>query len=309
MPESNAYEIADGIWMIDALMHGEAEHLSTYVIPEPIPTLIDPGPTTSQRAILAGLQAIGLGDVAQIICTHIHLDHAGGAGSLATQFRNATVLVHDYGAEHLIDPAKLIRSASRIYGEDRMAALWGPIVPVDSARIRSVCDGDTIALGAGRTLEVMYTPGHARHHMSLADSETGIIMVGDSAGLTFPETDVVHPVVPPPDIDVELLISQYVKYRKRHPPALAFAHFGLKSDIDGTLFETERRLRLWTDVALCHREKTPEQVGPLIRKANLADLHACGHPDAHVSRIDARTSYEADAAGLLRYLQSRKGPR
>ncbi|MCE7885276.1 MAG: MBL fold metallo-hydrolase [Actinobacteria bacterium ATB1] len=295
-------EIADGIWMIDAHMFGAPENLSTYVIPDPVPTLVEPGPSTCHEAVMVGLAAMGLDELAQVVATHIHLDHAGGTGNLVERFPGAQVFIHQIGAPHMVDPSKLLASAERIYGEEGMRELWGPITPVEPSLMHAVDEGDIIAIGPDRRLEVLYTPGHAKHHMSLIDSATGIAMIGDSVGLTFPEMEIVNPIVPPPDIDVELLVSQFKKYRDREVPVLAFAHFGLKHDVGHILEESERRLRMWTDIAIRHRDETPEDVGARIRDATLTDLRGAGHPEEHIQRMDQRMEYATEASGLLRYV-------
>jgi glyoxylase-like metal-dependent hydrolase (beta-lactamase superfamily II) len=255
---------------------------------------------------MAGLAAIGLDELAQIVATHIHLDHAGGTGNLVARFTRAEVFIHRIGAPHMVDPSRLLASATRIYGEEGMQALWGPITPIDASRMHAVDDGDLIQIGPGRHLDIIHTPGHAKHHMSLVDSLTGVAFVGDSVGLTFPGMDIVNPIVPPPDVDVELLVSQFQKYRDRQVPVLALAHFGPEHDVAHVLEESERRLRMWTDVVLHHRDETPDEVGARIREATLADLRSAGHPAQHVARMDDRMEYATEAAGLLRYVQTQR---
>jgi len=297
-------EISPGLFMIDAHMFGAPENLSTYVIPEPVPTLIEPGPTTCHAAVRRGLDAMGIDDIAQIAVTHIHLDHAGGTGHLLQVFPKAKVYVHSVGAPHLHNPEKLLRSANRIYGEEGMQSLWGSMLPIATTALIPVEEGDRIPIGSHRWLEVMYTPGHAKHHISLVDSESNIVMIGDSAGITFPEMDIVHPILPPPDINVESLIANFERYRQQKPFALAFSHFGLKTNVDHILEESEHRLRLWAGIAQTNKEKTPEQVGRLISHANLADLKAHGHSHKHIQRIHDRTDYSSGAQGLLRYVHT-----
>jgi glyoxylase-like metal-dependent hydrolase (beta-lactamase superfamily II) len=302
MSEHAVRQIGPGLFIIDAHMFGAPENLSTYVIPDPIPTLVEPGPTTCHAAVRAGLAELGLDELAQIVVTHVHLDHAGGTGTLADAFPTAKVFVHEVGARHLQDPHRLYASATRIYGEAGMRDLWGVMQPVPLERLSGVSEGDRIDLGLGRHLEVLYTPGHAKHHMSLVDSQTGIVLVGDSVGLTFPEMTIVHPIVPPPDIDVELLISQFRRYEERGATALGFAHFGLRADVGEMLYESERRLRMWTRVVEENADRPADEVGAALAAANLADLHAHGHPHDHVKRIQDRTNFTTEASGLLRYV-------
>ena len=117
--------------------------------------------------------------------THIHLDHAGGVGSLAGRFPNATVWVHERGARHLADPSRLVSSATRVYGEERMASLFGPVEPVPAERLRVLGDDEELDIG-GRSLTALDTPGHASHHLALVDSSTGVVFTGDALGIHVP---------------------------------------------------------------------------------------------------------------------------
>ncbi|MEX2407325.1 MAG: MBL fold metallo-hydrolase, partial [Actinomycetota bacterium] len=120
---------------------------------------------------------MGPGDLAHIVLTHIHLDHAGGAGTLCDRFPNATVWVHELGAPHLAEPDRLVASATRVYGELQMASLFGPVIPVPAQRIRGLSDGDVIRLG-DRSLSAAATPGHAKHQVALVDSTSGAVFTG-----------------------------------------------------------------------------------------------------------------------------------
>ncbi|HYV00731.1 MAG TPA: MBL fold metallo-hydrolase, partial [Actinomycetota bacterium] len=163
-------EVLPGITAIDTMMAGRSTVTSAYLIRADEPTLVETGPTTSFEAVLEGLDQLGLGplDLAHVVVTHIHLDHAGGVGRVAARFPRATVWVHDRGAPHLADPTRLVASAARLYGEQRLHELFGPVDPVPGERLRSVGEGDSVRLGT-RRLDVMYTPGHASHHVSLVD--------------------------------------------------------------------------------------------------------------------------------------------
>src|SRR6266571_2900754 len=184
-------------------MTGRAVVTSAYLVAASEPVLIETGPTTSVDAVTLGLRSLGVGerDLAHIVVTHIHLDHAGGVGTLAARFPKATVWVHERGAPHLQDPSKLLASAGRVYGEQRLRGLFGPMDPVPADRLRSVADGDTIPLG-DRTLEVLYTPGHASHHISLVESGSGALWTGDALGIHLPDVGVLRPATststPPP---------------------------------------------------------------------------------------------------------------
>ena len=167
---TSTFEAAEGIRAIDSLMCGREKVTSCYLLEGEEPALVETGPTTSVDTVREGLGALGIGpeDLAHIVVTHIHLDHAGGAGALAPHFPGATVWVHERGEPHLADPTKLVASATRVYGEEALNAMFGPVLPVPRERLKAVGDRDVIELG-GRSLEVLYTPGHASHHVALLD--------------------------------------------------------------------------------------------------------------------------------------------
>ena len=145
--------------------------------------LVDPGPSTTLDGLLKALEAQGIAvrDVRQLLLTHIHLDHAGAAGLLLRSNPDIEVFVHERGARHLIDPSKLVASATRLYGED-MDRLWGAVLPVPAARVRTLSGNERLSAG-GRELEVADTPGHASHHVSYFDRSSGIAFVGYTAGI------------------------------------------------------------------------------------------------------------------------------
>src|SRR3990170_400257 len=147
--EPVVFEVADGITAIDTFFGGRERYTAAYLLEAEGPTLVETGPSTSLEPVVAGLQRLGIGsgDLAHVVLTHIHLDHGGGIGAIAERYPNATVWVHERGAPHLADPARLILSATTIYGPERMASLFGPVAPVAAERLRSLRGGDAIDLG------------------------------------------------------------------------------------------------------------------------------------------------------------------
>jgi len=187
------FDVAPGITAIDTLMAGRDRSTAAYLLHDEEPTIVETGPTTSVEPVTQGLASLGVGpsELANVVLTHIHLDHAGGVGRLAATFPRATIWVHERGAPHLADPAKLIASATRVYGEERMAEWFGPVEAVDRDRLRPVDDGDRIRLRS-RDLEVLYTPGHASHHVALVDSGSGAVLTGDALGIHVPDLPVLR---------------------------------------------------------------------------------------------------------------------
>src|SRR5262249_39125071 len=188
-------------------MIGREMVTSAYLLHGDEPALVETGPSLSREAVGEGLAELGIGhdDLAHVVVTHIHLDHAGGVGTLVRSFPRATIWVHQRGAPHLVDPTKLVASGERVYGAERAPAVFGGVDPAPAGRSRAGDEGDVIPLG-GRSLDVLYTPGHASHHVALVDSETGAVFAGDAIGVHLPDVKVLRPATPPPDIDVELAV-------------------------------------------------------------------------------------------------------
>ena len=187
--------------------------------------LVDPGPTSCLETLELGLNGYGIriADVTDIVLTHIHLDHAGATGTLVRRNPNLRVWVHERGAPHLVDPGKLLASATRLYGAE-MDRLWGEVAPVPQQNVTSLSGGEQIQAG-GRRFEVAYTPGHASHHVSYFDRDSGIAFVGDTAGMSV-NGGYVLPPTPPPDIDIELWEDSVAKIEAWSPSTLFLTHYG-----------------------------------------------------------------------------------
>jgi glyoxylase-like metal-dependent hydrolase (beta-lactamase superfamily II) len=188
-------------------------------------SLVDPGPTTCLPTLELGLQQRGIlwDDVRDILLTHIHLDHAGATGTIVRAHPHVSVFVHERGAPHMVDPQKLIDSATRLYGDD-MNRLWGEIAPVPRANLVTLAGGERIEAG-GRTFEVAYTPGHAAHHVSYLDRSSGVAFVGDTAGVCI-DGGYVLPPTPPPDINVEQWRDSLNTIEAWSPDTIFLTHFG-----------------------------------------------------------------------------------
>ena len=207
--------------------------------------LVDPGPTVSMGTLVASLNAAGidLEDVCGILLTHIHLDHAGATGSLVEKNPRIKVYVHERGARHMVSPERLLRSAERIYG-DKMDAFWGAFLPVPAQNVVALQGGENLDIG-GRRLQVMYTPGHASHHVCYLDEETGTAFVGDTAGLRILESDYLVPVAPPPDIDIAAWHASIDHVRQWKAARLFLTHFGPVSSVESHLDLAATRLDEW----------------------------------------------------------------
>ncbi len=236
---------------IDTLLGGWERVTAGWLIEGPESVLIETGSQSSVPVVLEALARLGIGpgDLAGVVVTHIHLDHAGGVGDVARAFPNATVYVHPAGARHLSDPSRLVASAARVYG-DTLDSLYGRLDPTPVERIRALEDGEEIRVGPGRALTAVHSPGHADHHLALHDSGTGVLFAGDAAGVRLPDVGVLRPATPPPEFDLDLAIRSLHRFAARRPSALALAHFGvLDGDPADVLGEAEDVLREWAAVA------------------------------------------------------------
>jgi len=242
--------LAHGIDYVDVNFLGYPNIIATAVLHGPAGVaLIDPGPSTSLAHLQESLERGGLRmrDVRQLLLTHIHLDHAGAAGSIVKAHPHIEVFVHERGAPHLSDPTKLLSSASRLYGQD-MERLWGEFLPVPLDRLRILKGGERIE-AAGRTLDVAYTPGHASHHVSFFEPSSRIAFIGDTGGIRRGTGKYVMPAAPPPDVDLDLWRASEARILEWDPDTLFLTHFGPYHGARTHFQEMMDRLVEWSRVA------------------------------------------------------------
>ncbi len=209
--------------------------------------VIDPGPASSLAGLESALAELNLttADIHTLLLTHIHLDHAGATGTLVKRHPDIKVYVHERGARHMIDPSKLLASAQRLYG-DKMDYLWGEFLPTPAENVTALTGGEQIAIN-GRNLEVLYTPGHAIHHVSFIDQTEGIAFTGDVTGMRPGGSGVAFPVTPVPDVDMEGWHASLAAIRERCPARLFLTHFGPGNDPMNHLDQMSERLARWSD--------------------------------------------------------------
>jgi glyoxylase-like metal-dependent hydrolase (beta-lactamase superfamily II) len=248
---------------IDLLHLGAPKTIGAYLLEtEGGLALFDCGPASCISALEAGLaqRGVELAEINHLLLSHIHLDHAGAAGSLVREHPALQVWVSEIGAPHLVDPARLERSARRLYG-DAFDGLWGELVPVPEQNVHLA---DRRAVG----LEVFPAPGHASHHVCYFDGTT--LYAGDAAGVRIQPGTSVLPPTPPPDVDVEAWFRTIEEIERRAPERLALVHFGVADDVARHLTELRERLDAWTRrvedgageaefVAAAERDLQPEE--------------------------------------------------
>ena len=297
--------IGDGVIQIDTLLGGWDRMTAGYLIEGDAPVLVETGSQSSIAVLLAALDELGLGpdDLAGVAVTHIHLDHAGGVGDVAKAFPRATVYVHEKGARHLVDPTRLVRSAGMVYG-DLLDSLYGRLEPTAPERIHVLEDGEDIVVSPNRVLTTVDSPGHAKHHLALHDSQSGILFVGDAVGVRLPDAGVLRPATPPPDFDLDLAITSLHKFVDRNPAEVALAHYGLVPDPIDTLHEAEGILRQWAEVA----EKAFREGRDIAEALDVAFSGALAGTDpANREKLETLNGVHSNAAGFRRWLEQRQG--
>jgi glyoxylase-like metal-dependent hydrolase (beta-lactamase superfamily II) len=221
--------------------------------------ILDPGPASILPALRQHLDSRGIGvsDLNAILLTHIHLDHAGATGALIKENPNLEVYVHKAGMLHMADPSKLLASAERLW-PGQLGLLFGETLPVPFGNLRMLKGGETLSLGS-RNLDVVYTPGHASHHVSYFDSSDGTAFVGDTTGFHIDVEPFVVPLAPPPDIDLEIWSASLDAIAARKPERLFLTHFGYSQDPTAHIAEYRRNLQRWSALAAEILRSTPDQ--------------------------------------------------
>jgi len=296
-------EIAPGVVEIDTLLGGWEQVTAGYLVHGDAPVLVETGSQSSVPALLSALDSLGVspGDLAGVAVTHIHLDHAGGVGDVARAFPRATVYVHEKGARHLVDPTRLIDSAARVYGP-LLDSLYGRLDATPAERIHVLVDGEEIRVAPDRVLTSVDSPGHAKHHLALHDSTSGILFAGDAVGVRLPDAGVLRPSTPPPDFDLDHAVHSLHRFAARRPSALALAHYGLLADPGDVLAEAEETLRRWAGVAeQAWRDGT--DIAAALESAFAGDLTDVD--PAHREKLETLNGVHSNAAGFRRWLDTR----
>jgi glyoxylase-like metal-dependent hydrolase (beta-lactamase superfamily II) len=299
-------ELAPGVIQIDTRPSGMEEVTAGFLITGSAPVLVETGSQSSAATVVAALADLGLspGDLAGVAVTHIHLDHAGGVGDVARAFPNATVYVHEKGARHLADPTRLIASAAQVYG-DLLDNFYGRLDPTPADRIHVLADGEEIEVGPGRTLTTVDSPGHAKHHLALHDSDTGILFAGDAVGIKLPGVGApMRPSTPPADFDYDLALNSLRRFAARRPAQVALAHYGIVGPPAEVLAEGEECLRRWAEEAEKAWRAGEDIAGAL--GARFAPNPARVAPEA-VHKLEVFSGIHSNAAGLKLWLD-RRGP-
>jgi glyoxylase-like metal-dependent hydrolase (beta-lactamase superfamily II) len=295
--------IAPGITQIDTLLGGWERMTAGYLVDGDAPLLIETGSQSSVPVLLEALADLGVGpgDLAGVAVTHIHLDHAGGVGDVARAFPSAVVYVHEKGARHLVDPEKLVDSASRVYGP-LLDSLYGRLDPTPAERLHVLADGEELRTGAEHVLTTVDSPGHAKHHLALHDSASGILFAGDAVGVRLPDAGVLRPATPPPDFDLEQAVHSLHRFAERRPTGIALAHYGLIEGAEPILSEAEQTLRAWADVAE-RAWRSGNDIATALSEAFADDYSTVD--TAERKKLETLNGVHSNAAGFRRWLEKR----
>jgi glyoxylase-like metal-dependent hydrolase (beta-lactamase superfamily II) len=309
--KAGTIDYPDGITAIDTEYVRPMMDASHLIVNQGRAAFVDTGTSKSVPLLLEALTSRGLApeDVEYVLVTHVHLDHAGGAGELMAALPRATAVLHPRGARHMADPARLIEGSIQVYGEELFRSLYGRIRPIPEDRIRTVQDGDTLEL-SGRTLEFLHTEGHARHHYCILDHGSRCIFAGDSFGLSYRELDTdegefIFPSTTPVQFDPEAAVATVDRLMAAEPAAIYLTHYSRVLDLPRLADDLKTDIRAYADIALAAGEVPGGALEESLRQYMYArlDAHGCdGDPRWRESIVgdDIRLNAQGLAVWLAR---------
>lgn len=263
----NIQEVADNIFWINTAIDGVKNTFAMYLIREPKGIIIEPGPTITLPLLYEAMERLEIKELAYIIPTHIHVDHAGGTGSLAKRFPDAVVVIHPRGVKHIIDPSRLIESTKTVWGED-FQNKFGTVFPVPKSRVKTPHDNEIISVN-GRELLMIYTPGHAPHHMAVFDKESRSLFCGEALGMVGSNIDPFPlPAVAPPSFEQEQYLETINKLKKLNPQLLLFSHGGVVKEPEKIFLMASENAKVFGDIVLraMQNGEDPTLIGSKVAK-------------------------------------------
>lgn len=307
-------QLTDRIHLIDGFDMGIPSRTGTYVIDEEELTIVETGPSPSIKYIKKGLEALGhtLNEVKYIIVTHIHLDHAGGAGVLLKLCPHAKVVVHPRGKRHLMDPLRLTGAARAIYGES-FSEFFDPVEAVPEDKLIVKGDGDTLSIGSSCTLQFLDTPGHARHHLSIYDPVSNGMFTGDTVGVRYDQLDSLGldlflPSTSPNHFDPDAMHESINRMLDMNLDFIFYGHFGMTMKTTAALHQVSE----WLDIFVAEGERViaegkgydvlAQRLLNRVRE-HLRSLHV---PDDHQVYILINLDMQISSLGIIDYFQKLK---
>lgn len=304
-------QLNDRVYLIDGFDLGLAERTGTYVIKEEKLAIVETGPSPSVEHVKKGLADLGLEleQVEYIIVTHVHLDHAGGAGLLLKDCPNAKVVVHPKGARHLADPGRLVAGAKMVYGE-RFSSLFDPVVPIPEDRLLIKGEGDRLELSENCVLEFWDTPGHAKHHFGIYDPVSNGIFAGDTVGIRYEQLaregiDLFLPSTSPNQFDPQAMKDSMERMAGKNLDVIYYGHFGMTEKPQQALQEAED----WLDIFMAEAETAAREKADhtelVERMLNLVKKHLTdrGVPENHEVYMLIELDMQVSAMGIMEYLR------
>jgi glyoxylase-like metal-dependent hydrolase (beta-lactamase superfamily II) len=268
--------------------------------------VVDPGPGSTLDTLRQALQSIGIGvgNLDAILLTHIHLDHAGATGALVRENPQLAVYVHKNGAPHMIDPSKLLASAQRLWPND-LQKLFGEALPVPAENLRILEGGEMLTLGS-RQVAVVYTPGHASHHVSYFDQSEGIAFVGDTTGVRIEGNSFAMPATPPPDIDLGIWDTSFAAILERKPARLFLTHYGYSDNPSEHILLFRERLHRWAALAAEILRTAPSDSAAMDAFTSATFAEISQHlPAGEAEHYAFSAGLNLSFLGLARYLRKR----
>ena len=245
----NIEEVADSTYRIEVLLPRIDTVFTVYFIREGQGVLIEPGPTSTIPSIQQAMRQLGMADLAYIIPTHIHMDHAGAIGSLAQLFPRARIVLHPRGAKHVIDPSRLIDSTRMAFGND-FENLYGSIAPVPESQVETPRDGERISIEE-RELQIIYAPGHAPHHVAVFDHTTRGLFSGEALGFPLPGAKLSPlPAAAPPSFNMEEYLESMEKLRELKPRIIFYSHDGVGRNPEQLITQAAENTKIVGDIIL-----------------------------------------------------------
>jgi len=294
-----ATKVSERVYMLDTYALGQPNTVSAYLIKGPKPALVDCGYQSSYGNVLAGLAEVGVmpSDVRYLVPTHVHLDHAGAAGNLVREMPKAEVVAHEKSVPHLVDPTRLIESATKVFGKMIMG-LYGSPEPIPADRITAVGVESHLDLGDGLTATLMHSPGHAPHQISIMLDSNKALLTADSVGIVYPNLKTLIPTTPPPSFDPSQLVATVQSLVQTGPRELLVPHFGKRRDVEWVFQKTVEKVKHWVErvgemknkgVSLDDASEAMEK--EVIREAGVQEIE-----------IYAKVSIRTSVMGIMHYL-------